>query len=257
MRTAKRRSKKPLTRSFELREKIEDEIATGRIVPGAKLDETELASRFRVSRTPIREALIQLASTGFVEMRPRRGAVVAELAPRRLVEMFELMAELEAMCGRLAARRMSDADHRPLVHAQEACEALSQKHDPDGYYHQNDVFHHVIYEASHNSFLAEQASALHRRLGPYRRLQLRVRDRIATSCAEHGKIVAAILGGDGDKAAELLREHVLVGAEKFTDLMASLGRLSSAPPLRPMAHPKRRTIRSRGPVIRKRQADIE
>ena len=99
-----------------------------------------------MSRTPIREALIQLASAGFVEMRPRRGAVVAELAPRRLVEMFELMAELEAMCGRLAARRMSDADHRPLVHVQEACEAVAQKHDPDGYYHQNEAFHHVIYE---------------------------------------------------------------------------------------------------------------
>ena len=62
MATAKHRGKRPLTRSFELREKIEDEIATGRIMPGAKLDEMELASRFRVSRTPIREALIQLAS---------------------------------------------------------------------------------------------------------------------------------------------------------------------------------------------------
>ena len=241
MPTARRRTKQSLTRSFELREKIEDEIATGRIIPGAKLDETELANRFRVSRTPIREALIQLASTGFVEMRPRRGAVVPELAPRRLVEMFELMAELEAMCGRLAARRMSDTDHRPLVHAQEACEALRQKRDPDGYYHQNEAFHHVIYEASHNSFLAEQASALHRRLGPYRRLQLRVRDRITTSCAQHRHIVAAILEGDGDKAAELLREHVLIGAGKFTDLMASLGRMSSAPPLKPVAKPKRKT----------------
>jgi DNA-binding GntR family transcriptional regulator len=230
---AHRQVKQSLTRSFELREKIEDEIATGRIMPGSKLDETELATRFHVSRTPIREALIQLASTGFVEMRPRRGAIVPELAPHRLVEMFELMAELEAMCGRLAARRMSDIDHRPLVHAQEACEALRQKHDPDGYYHQNEVFHHVIYKASHNSFLAEQASALHRRLGPYRRLQLRVRDRIATSCAEHARIVEAIVAGDGNKAAELLREHVLVGAGKFADLMASLGRLNSLEPSRP------------------------
>jgi DNA-binding GntR family transcriptional regulator len=229
---AHRRAKQPLTMSFELRKKIEDEIATGRIVPGSKLDETELAARFRVSRTPIREALIQLASTGFVEMRPRRGAVVPELGPQRLVEMFELMAELEAMCGRLAARRMSDDDHRPLVHAQEACEALRQKHDPDGYYDQNQEFHHVIYKASHNSFLTEQASALHRRLGPYRRLQLRVRDRIATSCTEHKRIVDAIVAGDGERAAELLREHVLVGAGKFTDLMASLGRLRGTGPLR-------------------------
>jgi DNA-binding GntR family transcriptional regulator len=218
----------PRTRSLELREKIEDEIATGRLLPGNKLDETELAARFRVSRTPIREALIQLASIGFVEMRPRRGAVVPEVAPRRLVEMFELMAELEAMCGRLAARRMSDIDHRTLKQAQEACEAVRDNHNPDGYYHRNEVFHHVIYDGSHNSFLAEQASALHRRLGPYRRLQFRVRDRIATSSAEHERIVEAILAGDGEATANLLREHVLVGAGKFADLMASLGRLSTA-----------------------------
>lgn len=229
------------TRSLELREKIEDEIATGRLAPGSKLDEADLAAKFRVSRTPIREALIQLASTGFVQMRPRRGAVVPEVAPRRLVEMFELMAELEAMCGRLAARRMSDADHAPLIKAQQACEALCTGRDPDGYYHRNEIFHHVIYDGSHNSFLADQASALHRRLGPYRRLQLRVRDRIATSCAEHQGIVAAIVAGNADAAAELLREHVLVGAEKFTDLMASLGRLVPAE----LQKPSRRRARRR------------
>jgi DNA-binding GntR family transcriptional regulator len=228
----------PQTRSLELREKIEDEIATGRIIPGAKLDETDLAARFGVSRTPIREALIQLASTGLIEMRPRRGAVVPEVGPQRLVEMFEVMAELEAMCGRLAARRMSEADHRTLTQARSACDASSRKNDPDGYYHQNEAFHHVIYEASHNTFLMEQASALHRRLGPYRRLQLRVRDRISTSCAEHKRIVEAIVAGDGESAAELLREHVLVGAGKFADLMASLGRL------RPVAADAARTRRA-------------
>ena len=225
--TAGHRSKlQPMTRSLELREKIEDEIATGKLGPGSKLDETELAAKFRVSRTPIREALIQLASTGFVEMRPRRGAVVPDVAPRRLIEMFELMAELESMCGRLAARRMSDGDHVPLIQAQQECEAVSTSRDPDGYYHRNEIFHHVIYEGSHNSFLTDQASALHRRLGPYRRLQLRVRDRMAASCAEHARIVEAILAGNADSAAELLREHVLIGAGKFTDLMASLGRLT-------------------------------
>ena len=71
----RRRDATPLTRSLELREKIEEEIATGRVMPGSRLDETELATRYGVSRTPIREALIQLASSGLLEMRPRRGAV--------------------------------------------------------------------------------------------------------------------------------------------------------------------------------------
>src|SRR5207237_5339650 len=101
----------PQTRSGELREILEEEIATGRLPPGTRLDETELSERFKVSRTPIREALIQLASIGIVEARPRRGAIIPQLTPQRLVEMFEVMAELESMCGRLAARRMSGLDH--------------------------------------------------------------------------------------------------------------------------------------------------
>ena len=105
------------TRAEKLREAIEESIATGTFAPGMHLEETELAQRFGVSRTPLREALIQLSSMGIVVLRPRRGAVVAEVTPQRLLEMFEVMAELEAMCGRLAARRMSDPDHAVLMRA--------------------------------------------------------------------------------------------------------------------------------------------
>jgi DNA-binding GntR family transcriptional regulator len=203
---------------------MEEEIATGMVTPGSRLDETELAARFGVSRTPVREALIQLASAGILELRPRRGAVVPELAPHRLIEMFEVMAELESMCGRLAARRMSDGEHHELLSTHKACEAALKNEDPDTYYHQNEIFHHVIYRGSHNSFLAEQASGLHKRLHPYRRLQLRVRDRMRTSFAEHQQIVDAILAGNRDLAAESLRVHVLVQGERFSDLMACLHR---------------------------------
>jgi DNA-binding GntR family transcriptional regulator len=213
------------TRSGELREKLEEEIATGALRPGARLDESELAQRFSVSRTPIREALIQLASMGILEMRPRRGAIVPELSPRRLVEMFEVMADLEAMCGRLAARRMLEVEHRALLQAHAGCEAARNSGDADAYYLKNEVFHHVIYAGSHNSFLSEQASILHRRLRPQRRLQLRVRDRMANSFAEHEKIVEALLAGDADLTGERLREHVVVQGERFADLMALLHRV--------------------------------
>ena len=92
--------------SERLRESIEEEIATGKLLPGTRLDEVELATRFGVSRTPIREALRLLLGEGLVETRPQRGAVVAQVTPQRLIEMFEVMAELEAMCARLAARRI-------------------------------------------------------------------------------------------------------------------------------------------------------
>ena len=127
--TLSKRPTQGLTRAEELREKIEELIATGALLPGTRLDETELAERFGVSRTPIREALIQLASVGILLMRPRRGAIVPEVSPHRLVEMFEVMAELEGMCGRLAARRMSAKEHQDLIAAHRACDGANGSSD--------------------------------------------------------------------------------------------------------------------------------
>jgi len=213
------------TRAEKLRETIEENIATGAFAPGMHLDETELAQRFGVSRTPLREALIQLSSMGITVMRPRRGAIVAEVTPQRLLEMFEVMAELEAMCGRLAARRMSPADQSVLMSAHNACELACIADNPDAYYRENEKFHHAIYAGSYSGFLEEQSIAMHRRLRPYRRLQLRVRNRLAASFAEHGRIVEALLAGDANLASERLRQHILVQGERFTDLLASLASL--------------------------------
>jgi DNA-binding GntR family transcriptional regulator len=212
-----------ITRQSErLGELIEERLVTGVYPPGTRLDEQELASAFGVSRTPVREALIQLASVGLIEIRPRRGATVPEIGADRVCEMFGVMAELEAMCGRLAARRITPGEQAALQEAHGSCEAARDANTPDVYYQLNEVFHQCIYQASHNGFLAEQATALHRRLRPYRRLQLRVRNRMATSFNEHQAIVDAIVKGDSELAANLLRSHVTVQGERFADLVATL-----------------------------------
>jgi DNA-binding GntR family transcriptional regulator len=218
----------PKKRSETLRESIEELIAIGKLAPGQHLDETVLAEQFGVSRTPIREALIQLASMGIIVMRPRRGAIVAEIGPHQLIEMFEVMAEFEAMCGRLAARRMSAAEHSTLMAAHLACKEARDAPDPDFYFYQNEAFHEQIYAGSHNSFLATQARALHRRLRPYRRLQLRVRDRLKISYDEHQGVVDAIIAGDSDRTVELLREHIMIQGQRFADLVASLHQLKNS-----------------------------
>ena len=216
------------SRSETLRDAIEEMIAVGKYAPGQHLDETELAEAFGVSRTPIRETLIGLASRGLVVIRPRRGAVVAEFGPQQLVEMFEVMSELEASCSRLAARRMTPMEQAALVAAHAACDAARTSLEADEYYYKNEAFHEAIYTGSHNQFLIDQTRALYRRLRPYRRLQLRVRDRIATSYSEHGAVVEAILQGDGEKAAQLTRDHVMIQGQRFADLMASLPQLHAA-----------------------------
>lgn len=213
--------------SETLREAIEEEVATGKLAPGTHLDEIELARRFGVSRTPIREALSLLAGEGMVEIRPRRGAVVAQITPQRLVEMFEVMAELEAMCARLAARRISAAELGVLEQAHDACRSAAQSLDSDGYFYANEHFHHAIYVSSHNGFLSDQAHALQRRLRPYRRLQLRVRNRLAKSFEEHQAVLDALRDGDADRAVAAIRSHVMVQGERFNDLLAGLSQLEA------------------------------
>ena len=217
--------------SERLREIIEEEIATGTLLPGSRLDEGELAARFNVSRTPIRETLNLLLGEGLIENRPRRGTVVAQLGPQRLLEMFEVMAELEAMCARLAARRIGDDELASLNVVHEACRGAALANDSDAYFYANEQFHFAIYSASHNAFLAEQASLLQRRLRPYRRLQLRVRNRVGRSFEEHQVILDALRDGDADKVTTSIRNHVTVQGERFADLVASVSRLGRQQPI--------------------------
>jgi DNA-binding GntR family transcriptional regulator len=206
----------------QFRDQIEEEIVTGILFPGDKLDEMSLANRFGVSRTPIREALLKLAAGGLIELRPNRGAIVSAPNLTQLLEMFDVMAELEAMCGRLAARRLVPEDEKQLRTALDACRLVTESGDPDAYYYENEQFHRAIYTASGNSFLIEQAITLHRRLAPFRRLQLRVNNRLKTSLREHEVIAAAIISGDHVSASTAIRAHITIQGERFGDLVASL-----------------------------------
>lgn len=209
-------------RARELVRALEQEIATGVLKPGERLDEVSLAGRFGVSRTPVREALAQLASNGLVEVRPRRGATVAAPSLQQLLEMFEVMAELEGLCGRLAARRMTAAERDAMERAHDRCTEAAARDDVDGYYAANVDFHEAIYAGCQNRFLAEQTRTLRNRLAPYRRLQLRRVNRISESLAEHGEVLQAILTGDARRADHLLQSHVTVQGGSFTDFIANL-----------------------------------
>lgn len=211
-------------RALHLKDRIEKRIATGVYAPGERLEETTLAQQFGVSRTPVREALQQLAATGLVELRGRRGAIVSSPDATRLLEMLEVMGEFEAMCGRLAARRLTPAEEEVLTQALQACKDAAKTGDPDAYFIANERFHHTIYVASGNRFLEEQTSNLYKRLAPFRRLQLRIRNRIQSSIEEHQEIVAAIIRGDCEGAEDSLRHHVSIQGERLSDLISTIER---------------------------------
>jgi len=209
-------------RSDTIADTLEQMIFDGTFADGDRLDEVQLADRFEVSRTPVREALQKLALSGLVEAVPRRGVFVRQPGPVELLEMFEVMAELEAICARLAATRITDAALAELHATNDRCNAAVEARDADGYYRENERFHAILYRQSGNSFLERECLALQKRLQPFRRMQLRLRGRLRQSMGEHEEIVLALEAGDGDAAAAAIRAHVAVQGEKFHHLMASL-----------------------------------
>lgn len=205
----------PRTRTEALRLRIADEIISGVLEPGTPLDEQELASRFGVSRTPVREAIRQLSASGLVSVRPHRGAVVALPTPAQLNDMFEAMAELEALCAGLAARNMTVPERRDLEGLHEALRALVHEGDPLRYHEVNEAFHTAIYAGSHNSYLAELTLLTRTRVAPFRRAQFRAPRRLASSYQEHDLVVQAILRGDQPAATEAMRAHIGIVRDAF------------------------------------------
>jgi DNA-binding GntR family transcriptional regulator len=203
-------------------DELEELVFSGHFSDGDRLDEIRLTKQFGVSRTPIREALQRLVASGLAEQIPRRGVFIRQPGPVELMEMFETMAEIEGVCGRLAAQRISDEALETLEQANRRCRQAVDSSDIDGYYRENELFHHLIYKQAGNDFLEQEALRLHRRLKPFRRHQLRLRGRMAQSMSEHEAIVAALRSGDPDQAASVLRGHVAVQGEKFHMLISSL-----------------------------------
>ena len=209
------------SRVDEITEEIQELIFSNEFSDGTRLDEISLAEKFGVSRTPLREALRNLALSGLVEQIPRRGVFVRQPGPVELLEMFELMSELEALCGKLAAARISDDALRQLVDANNQCKTAMNASRHDEYYDKNEHFHQIIYRQSGNSFLESETLKLQTRLRPYRRIQLRFRGRVKQSHAEHERIIEALTNNDPVAAETELRGHVSVQGDRFYQLIAS------------------------------------
>ncbi len=213
---------KSATRADDLRHILEQQILSGELAPGVRLDEQTLAVRHNVSRTPVREALRQLASSGLVDMRSRHTPTVASLTLPKLIQMFEVMAELEGLCARLATRRMTSPQRKRLQEIHDRLIVALDNDEPEAFYEINREFHELIYEASESEFLAEQTNQLRNRVGPYRRHVTYRPGRMVATIHEHQLVINAILSGDADGAARAMRDHVNLLGENLTDFIATL-----------------------------------
>lgn len=207
------------TLASSIRRQLEADIVEGRLEPGSRLDEQDLAQRFGVSRTPVREALRLLSADGLVELRGRQGAAVRAIALATVLEMFQVMGELEGLCARLAARRIIPAQRARVAGAHEALKKAADS-GPDAFYDANQAFHEAIYDASANAFLAEQTRQLRNRVAPYRRRVTRLPNRIADTLREHEAVMNAIFNHDPEEAHRAMRAHLTLLGDDLTDFIA-------------------------------------
>lgn len=211
-----------LTRADELRQILADEIVRGKIAPGDTLDETAIAARFKVSRTPVREAIRQLAASGLVDAKPHRAAVVARPSHDDLIGMFEAMAELEGLCAHYAAERMTPRERAGLEQVHDDLRLMIQDGDPQNYHETNQLFHGTVYAGAHNAYLAELTLATRIRVQPFRRAQFRNLGRLAKSHEEHNRVVTAIMRADASAAQKAMRDHIMTVFDEYEAYLTSL-----------------------------------
>lgn len=182
-----------------------EEIGRGALSPGARLRETELAERFGISRTPIREAIRQLEADGLVAHIPRQGATIRVLDYTEVMELYEMRAVLEGTAARLAARAASDLELDELAALNEE---LSATRDARAAYELNRQFHMTLLDAAKNRYLIKSVSALQKTLLIIGPSTLAEADRASQAVKEHGDLLDALKGRDGTRAETLMRAHI-------------------------------------------------
>lgn len=180
-------------------------IDAGLYRPGDRLVESELADRFGVSRTPVREALQRLETQSMLT-RDGRSLIVASLDHNELAELYAVRTELEGLAARLAARHATDEEIHVLQDMAREDRALLG--DPQALNRANRRFHKQIHLASHNRFLVQQLELVHRSMGLLATTTFAAVGREEVALAEHDAIVAAIAAHDGDAAYKALRAHI-------------------------------------------------
>lgn len=188
-------------------ESLREAILQGRLRPGERLMEIQLAEEMGVSRTPVREAIRKLELEGFVVMVPRKGAYVAGISVKDIVDIFEVRAALEGLAAGLAAERITDEEMDQLERSIHKIN-LSDEHDLKAIVEGDTTFHALIYKSSRNQRLEQIIMNLHEQINRFRITSLSQPGRLKIALDEHTKIVEAISDRNVEEAHQLATEHI-------------------------------------------------
>jgi DNA-binding GntR family transcriptional regulator len=194
---------------------LRERIISGQIPPGAPLGEARLAGELRVSRTPLREALRQLAEEGFVEYMPHKGARVARLTQELIREVFLIRESLEGVAAREAAKKM---DASRLVALRERFEALRSLVAQGDLTDVGDLIHEVLFSFCGNQRLVRLMSASLGQVQWFQRMATKVPGRLLAAFREHDSILSALESGDPEWAESVTRAHI---RNTLDDLLAA------------------------------------
>jgi len=215
---------KQIERHQTLREKIletiREAILKGDLKPGEKVAEPELAERFGISRTPIREAFRQLESEGYLTVVPRKGAVVAALSERDVQEYYAVKSILEGYAAELAAKNLSDKELAKLEAINDRLKKLAKEGDVKNFYKVHHEFHDTFLKAADNSKLYELIVQLGQKFSRLRMASLSVDGRMSISVAEHEKLLEAFRQHDGKTAENLVKKTAAIGGHVLLESMA-------------------------------------
>ena len=187
---------------------IKDALLALEIPPGAQLCADELAQRFGVSRTPVREALLRLEQDGLVRTVPRVGTFAAEITASDLQELFELRELLEVHCAKKAATSLSEEDLKTVDRLIEQAKSAVDGHDPDAFQRSEIEFHELLLERAGNRRLLEVMSGLHDLTHRQRVMSLGLRDNIERSLVEHVAVAEALRKRSKSEAGRLMGVHI-------------------------------------------------
>lgn len=198
------------TRERYVAEVLRDAILRGDLKPGERLDQSGIAQRLSVSRTPVRNALLILSNEGLVEMTPHLGAVVSEITREEIEEIYFLRGLLEGMAARLGAGRMTDDD---LATLRAILDEMNEVTDLDEWLALNTRFHYLIYELADRPRLLSLIDSIHDSTLPYSRRYVESEEHMQVARAGHERIFAACKMRDGKLAQEALQTHLEIVCE--------------------------------------------
>ncbi|WAM34694.1 GntR family transcriptional regulator [Caldicellulosiruptor morganii] len=190
-------------------EKLRDMIVSGELKPGERLMEIKLAEMLGVSRTPIREAIRKLELEGLVVMLPRKGAYVADISKKEIMDVLEIRAALDKLAACLAAQRMTKSEKEELKKALASFEKNFKLGNIEGMINDDIKLHDIIYAGAKNEKLQHIINNLREQITRFRIIYLKEIYRKSENLLnEHREIVEAILSGDADKAQKVAEEHI-------------------------------------------------